>query len=170
MSGWQNFWCEWNVRRKVNWTGHILRKNCLIKHVIEGRIEVTGRRGRRRKLLLDGPKENKEYCKLKWEAVDRIMWRIHFGRGYRAVVRDYGMNEWMCLMKHHAIKAHGGIGGTFLSTLNLGSVGSWKSGSRFFHFNLLERFPFNHWIVRITWQVQYPILVWIIRTHNKINK
>jgi hypothetical protein len=34
-------------RRKANWIGHILRTNCLLKHVIEGklegRIEVTGR-------------------------------------------------------------------------------------------------------------------------------
>jgi hypothetical protein len=40
-------------RRKANWIGHILRRNCLLKHVIEGKIEgrikVTGRRGRRRK-------------------------------------------------------------------------------------------------------------------------
>jgi hypothetical protein len=36
-------------RRKPNWIGHILRRNCLIKHFIKGRrggIEVTGRRGR----------------------------------------------------------------------------------------------------------------------------
>jgi hypothetical protein len=42
-------------RRKANWIGHILRRNCLLKHVIEGkikgRIEMTGRRGRRRKQL-----------------------------------------------------------------------------------------------------------------------
>jgi hypothetical protein len=25
--------------RKSNWTGHILRKNCPLKHVTEGRIE-----------------------------------------------------------------------------------------------------------------------------------
>jgi replicative superfamily II helicase len=40
-------------RRKANWIGHSLRRNCLLKHVteekIEGRIEVTGRRRRRRK-------------------------------------------------------------------------------------------------------------------------
>jgi hypothetical protein len=39
-------------RRKANWIGHILGRNCLLKHVIEGklegRIEMTGRRGRRR--------------------------------------------------------------------------------------------------------------------------
>jgi hypothetical protein len=40
-------------RRKTNWIGHILRRNCLVKHDIEGRIEVTGRRGRRRKKLSD---------------------------------------------------------------------------------------------------------------------
>jgi hypothetical protein len=45
-------------RGKANWIGHILRRNCLLKHgikgKIEGRIETTGRRGRRRKKLLDG--------------------------------------------------------------------------------------------------------------------
>jgi hypothetical protein len=34
-------------RGKAIWIGHILRRNCLLKHVIEGklegRIEVTGR-------------------------------------------------------------------------------------------------------------------------------
>jgi hypothetical protein len=52
-------------RRKANWIGHILRRNCLLKHVIEGklegRIEMTGRRGRRRKQLLDDLKEKKRY-------------------------------------------------------------------------------------------------------------
>jgi hypothetical protein len=26
-------------RKNVNWIGHILRKNCLLKHVIEGKME-----------------------------------------------------------------------------------------------------------------------------------
>jgi hypothetical protein len=34
-------------RRQANWIGHILRRNCLLKQVIEGklegRIEITGR-------------------------------------------------------------------------------------------------------------------------------
>jgi hypothetical protein len=35
---------EWNIlhiikRRKANWIGHILRKNFLLKHVIEGKLE-----------------------------------------------------------------------------------------------------------------------------------
>ena len=49
-------------KRKANWIGLILRRNCLLRRVIEGkikkgRIEVIGRRGRRLKKLLDGVKE-----------------------------------------------------------------------------------------------------------------
>jgi hypothetical protein len=43
-------------KRKANWIGHILRRNCLLQRVIEGNIkggiEVTGIRGRRRRKLL----------------------------------------------------------------------------------------------------------------------
>jgi len=49
------------IRRKANWVGHILRRNCLLQRVIEGKIkvgiEVTGKRGRRRRNLLDDHKE-----------------------------------------------------------------------------------------------------------------
>jgi len=40
-------------RWKAKWTGHILRRNCHIKHVIEGKIEGTRSRGIRRKQLLN---------------------------------------------------------------------------------------------------------------------
>jgi hypothetical protein len=44
-------------KRKANLIGHILHINCLLRQVIEGKIkgeiEVTGRRGRRRRKLLD---------------------------------------------------------------------------------------------------------------------
>jgi hypothetical protein len=49
---------------------------------------VTGRRGRRRRKLLDDLKERKGYSHLKEEAVDRTMCRTHFGRGYGPVVRE----------------------------------------------------------------------------------
>jgi hypothetical protein len=79
-------------RRKANWIGHILRRNCLLKHVIQGklerRIEMTGRRGRRRKQLLDDLIEKRRYWKLKEEALDRTLWRTDFGRGYGPVVRQ----------------------------------------------------------------------------------
>ena len=69
--------------RKTNWICHILRRNCLLKHVIdgkiEGKIEVTGRRGRRSKKLLDDNKGRRGYCKLKEEALDRNLWRTCSG-------------------------------------------------------------------------------------------
>jgi len=50
-------------RRKASWIGHILFRNCLLKHCIEGmmegRISVAGRRGRRRKQLLDALKDER---------------------------------------------------------------------------------------------------------------
>jgi hypothetical protein len=60
-------------RRTVNWIGHILRTDCLLKYVtegkLEGRIEMIGRRGRRRKQLLDLA-ENRRYWKLKEAALN----------------------------------------------------------------------------------------------------
>jgi hypothetical protein len=35
-------------RRKANWVGYILRRNCLLSHIIGGKIIGTRRRGRRR--------------------------------------------------------------------------------------------------------------------------
>jgi len=48
---------------------------------------VTGRQGRHRKLL-DELKERRRYSHLKEEALDRTMWRAHFGRGFGPVVRQ----------------------------------------------------------------------------------
>jgi hypothetical protein len=77
---------------KANWIGHILRKNCLLQRVIEGKIkggiEVTERRGRRRRKLLDDLKERRGYSHLKEEALDRTLWRARFGRGFEPVVRQ----------------------------------------------------------------------------------
>ena len=79
-------------KRKSNWIGHILRRNCLLQRVIEGKIKgrigVTGRRGRRRRKLLDDLKERRGYSHLKEEALDRAMWRARFGRGFGTVVRQ----------------------------------------------------------------------------------
>jgi len=82
---------------KANWIGHILRRNCLLQRVIEGKIkggiEVTGRQGRRRKKLLDDLKERRGYSHLKEETLDRTMWRARFGRSFGPVVRETYMNE-----------------------------------------------------------------------------
>ena len=64
-------------KRKANWFGHILRRNCLLKQVIERKmkreIEVARRRGRRRKKLLGDLKDMRGYSHLKEEALDRTM-------------------------------------------------------------------------------------------------
>jgi hypothetical protein len=80
------------TRRKANWISHILRRNCLLKQIIEGKIEggieVTGRRGRRRKQLLDDLKETRGHCKCKEDALDHALWRTHFGSGCGSVIRQ----------------------------------------------------------------------------------
>jgi hypothetical protein len=48
---------------------------------------MWGRRGRRRRKLLDDLKERKGYSHLKEEALDRTMWRARFGRSFGPVVR-----------------------------------------------------------------------------------
>jgi hypothetical protein len=79
-------------KQKVNWIGNILRRNCLLQQVIEGKIKmgikVTGRRGRRHRKLLDDIKESRGYSHLKEEALDRTTWRARFGRGFGPVVRQ----------------------------------------------------------------------------------
>jgi hypothetical protein len=65
-----------------------LHRNCLLKHIIEGKIRQTRRRGRRCKQLLDELKEARRYWNLKEEAQDRTVWRTQFGGGYGPVARQ----------------------------------------------------------------------------------
>jgi hypothetical protein len=70
-------------KRKTNWIGHILRRTCLLRQVIEGKIkggiEVTGRRGRKRRKLLDELKERRGYSHLKEKSlvhyVESLLWK-----------------------------------------------------------------------------------------------
>ena len=77
-------------KRKANWIAHILRRNYLLQEDIEGKIkgqiEVTRRRSRRRKKLLDDLKDRRGYCQLKEEDLDRTIWRNRFGRCFGPVV------------------------------------------------------------------------------------
>jgi hypothetical protein len=73
------------TRRKANWIGHALCRNCLLKHITEGKkegmIEVRGRQGRRCAQLVNVHKEKRGYWKLKEEALDHSLWRTCCGRG-----------------------------------------------------------------------------------------
>ena len=85
-------------RRKTSWIGHIMRRNCHLKHVIEGEIErrkkLMGRRGRRGKQLLRDLKEKRACSKLKVEVLVRTLWCTGFGRVYGSVLRqDCILNE-----------------------------------------------------------------------------
>jgi hypothetical protein len=78
-------------RRKGYWIGHTLRRNVLLKDVIEkkikGSIEVKWRRGRRRKQVLGDLKKKTGYWKLKQGVLTRTLWRTRFGSGYGHVAR-----------------------------------------------------------------------------------
>ena len=56
-------------KRKAEWIGHIFRRSCFLEHVtegnVEGRIEVTARRGRNRKQILDDF----------WKIEDTVNWK-----------------------------------------------------------------------------------------------
>jgi len=63
-----------NKRRQVKRIGHILRGNCLLKTLLK--IEMTGRRGRRRKQLLKNLTKWKDT--VNWEgkqAVENSLWK-----------------------------------------------------------------------------------------------
>ena len=55
-------------------------------------MEVTRRRVRRCKKLLDDLKDRRGYSRLNEEDLDRTMWRNRFGGGFEPVVRQN--TEW----------------------------------------------------------------------------
>jgi hypothetical protein len=75
-------------RWETNFIGHNLRRNCVLKYFVEGKIEGTRRQGRKCKQLLNGLKEKRKYCSLKKEALERLLWRNSFQRVYGPVTRQ----------------------------------------------------------------------------------
>ena len=79
-------------RRKVNWIGHILRRNCFLKQVIEGNKEgkryEKRRRGKRCKQLQDRLTGTTGYWNLQQETLDHTLWGTGFGRGCGQIVRQ----------------------------------------------------------------------------------
>ena len=87
-------------KRKTNLIGHILHRNCLLNHVIEGKIQerkvIIERRGRRSKQLLEDLKEREGPWKLKEETPARSMWRTHIAKrlwGCRKTDRGMMLND-----------------------------------------------------------------------------
>jgi hypothetical protein len=72
-------------KRKANWVGYILHRNCHLKQVIEAKIKVQIEVTRRHKKLLDDLKDRRGYFHLQEKALDRTKWNC-FGRGFGPVV------------------------------------------------------------------------------------
>ena len=67
------------LRRKANWIGHILRRNCLLRDAIEGQMtEVKGVGRRRRTPQLDDLRNRRRYWELNEEVEDRKRCRRQF--------------------------------------------------------------------------------------------
>ena len=66
------------LRRKANWIGHILRRNCLLHDAIEGQMTKVKGVGRRRTQLLDDLRNRRWYWELKEEAEGKKRWRRQF--------------------------------------------------------------------------------------------
>ena len=87
--------------KKANWIGHIWRRNCLLKHVIDEKVESRMDRCylkacRRHQELMYDLKKSRGYWKLKEEALDCTQWRTVFERFYgNCRMTDYGINEWV---------------------------------------------------------------------------
>jgi len=63
-----------------------LRRNCLLKHVIEGKDLRDVKTKRRRKQLLDDVKETRGHWKLTKEALAGTVRTVRCGRAYGAFV------------------------------------------------------------------------------------
>jgi len=72
----------YTIQKMASWIGYILRKNCLLQDVseqeVDGRIEGTKIRRKRRKSLLADVKGKRGYWKLKIEALDCTVWSSGF--------------------------------------------------------------------------------------------
>ena len=66
------------LRRKVNWIGHILKRNCLLHGAIEGQMTEVKGVGRIRTQLLNDLRNRRRNWELKEEAEDRKRWRRQF--------------------------------------------------------------------------------------------
>jgi hypothetical protein len=146
-------------KRKANWIGHILRRNCLLRQVIKGKIkggiEVTGRRRRRRRKLLDDLKERKEYSHMKEEALDRTVWRACFGRGFGPVVRqttewmNEWMHEWIFFRKWNDVEEYcSARQATDNNIIRPKSFACWitKATNTHSEYIILIAFPLQHWL------------------------
>jgi hypothetical protein len=85
----------------ANWFGHILHRNCLLKHIIEGKLEKKMMiiRGKSSKQLLYDLKETTGYWKMKQDVLEGTMWRTRFVRLTLSTSRTRIRNESLTSLK-----------------------------------------------------------------------
>lgn len=76
-------------KRKANWLGHILCRNCLLEHVTEGKIGGRERRPRRHTQILDYLKETRRYCDLERGSAS-----------FRSVENSFWIRLWTCTIDY----------------------------------------------------------------------
>ena len=64
------------MKRKTNWLGHCLRRNCLLEDALEGMVNAKEVRGRRRYQKIDNVMINGLYEDTKRKAGKRVEWRM----------------------------------------------------------------------------------------------
>ena len=68
-----------------------MRRNCLLRHVIDRKIRRSGRRERKPKQLLDNLKATKRQWKLKEDTLNRTAWRTALEDAVEIVARQIVM-------------------------------------------------------------------------------
>ena len=63
-------------KRKRNWLGHWLRKNCLLKDALKGMVNEKDVQGRRRYQMIDSIMINELYEDTERKAEKRVEWRM----------------------------------------------------------------------------------------------
>ena len=100
------------IKKRADWVCHLWRRDCLVvKGKVEGRIEVMGRGGRRRKQLLetlrgrDGRGSTRSHC------VEKSLWK-------RLWIRVSGIPGAITLTGEHGSTARKNCTGRTLFTAN----------------------------------------------------
>ena len=90
-------------QRQANWIGHVLRHDCLLKTVLERKIEGKRPRGKPRKkmlgLLMEQEEKKISYEELKRRAQSRVGWRhrhwnLHWPEHAKRKVSIYFANSY----------------------------------------------------------------------------
>jgi len=85
------------MKRKLQYFGHMTRKNSLQKLLLEGKVDGKRQRGRPRRMWMDDIKgwtNKRSYAECVRDAQDRILWRAMTADLLRADSTTW-MNEWM---------------------------------------------------------------------------